>query len=261
MAKGCWADGHHAGVLWDASFPFIGSLVPPLPCQSHSCSSHLSTCLPAWPWSPGQPLFSALSQALAQRCHFISPGANGGIRRVQTAAGPAQSRCWISWLAPHGQDSHYLQTYSIPNLSIPHLVPPSLVGPIPPWALHPHQLFTGRSLWAHRDLGGPGFAHGPAKSPAPQSTQHLTAAPVCPGAAPTLLPGHSTALKTPTQSVLPEAQHTRHPPCPSHHSTLMHPPCPSLSQSSFGVYYGAAPQEQALEPLGQACADPGTGSG
>lgn len=202
-----------------------------------------SPCSPHWLWARDV-TSSAPEPVVAQ----------GG---SSCAAGPAWSRCWIPWLAPHGQDHHHLETGSIPNPSIPHLVPPSLVGLIPRWTLHTYQLFPGRSLWAHTDLGSPGFDH----APAPQMAQHLTAALVCPGAAPTLLPGHSTqdthpvcpargtTLKTPTLPLLPG------------HCTLMHPPCPSCFQGSFGVYYGAAPREQALIPLGQACADPSTGSG
>lgn len=239
VAKGCWADGHHAGGFGMPPFHTRGVWSPH--CQHHSCSSQLSMCLPAWPCSPvpGQALLSTLSQALGQRCHFICPSASGGTRRVQTCCWP--SRCWIPWLAPRRQDSHHLEICSIPNPSIPCLVPPSLAGLIPPWGLHPHQLFPGRSLQAHSDLGAPSSDRALAKCPASQRAQHLTAAPVCPGAAPTLLPGLSTEDTHPVCPARSTTQKTPTLPLLPGHSTLMHPPCPSCSQVSFGMYYRAAP--------------------
>lgn len=85
MAKGCWADGHHAEGLWDASFPHLGGLVAPLPCQSHSCSSQLGHVT----LSLASPCPLHLSQALGLRCHFICLSASDGTRRVQTCCWPS----------------------------------------------------------------------------------------------------------------------------------------------------------------------------
>lgn len=172
--RGVWSPHCHARATHAA---------PSSPCASQPGLVALSLASPCSPHCPRLWARDVTSSAP------VPVVAQGGAR---SAAGLVWSRCWIPWLAPCRQDSHHLETCSIPSPSIPHLVPPSLAGLIPPWGLHPHQLFPGRSLWAHSDFGAPSSDHAPAKCPAPQRAQHLTAAPVCPGAAPTLLPGHST---------------------------------------------------------------------
>lgn len=157
-------------------------------------------------------------------------------------------------LLPNGQDSHYLKTYSIPNFAFPILCLHLWQGRSHPGvSIHISCFQEGHS--GHTEISMPLVVI------MPQHHRGLTPdwciqelhPPSCQGTAPKtphpVGPARSRTHKTPTLPLLPG------------HSTLMHPPRPSCSQGSFGMYYRAAPREQALEPLGQACADPGTGSG
>lgn len=149
-------------------------------------------CLHPWPRSPvpGQPLLSALVPGFGPEMSLHLPQCEWWHKE-----GPEVL------LAQPGADAGFPGLLSMgrtatisrpaPFQTIPHLVPPSLAELIPPWGLHPHQLFPGRSLWAHRDLGAPDCDH----PPAPQRAQHL-------------IDVSRSCTHPPAR-----AQHQRHPPC------------------------------------------------